>query len=229
MSALAGWGAWSRRSLPCLNRRRQTNSSSTTAITTCPCAGVIDQQKIARVDAGLAHCVAGHAHQERGLRVLDEDVVEVEPRDAGVVRRRPEADGDAGAGGHRASRRVAADSDDISGGWQTTGHASSIARADAESAGHCSQEIRAHFQAHGRRRRRTIVHMLPNTRHAISCARCNVIGAGPATAARTEHRRRQARQAATRCRCGATSSPIAPRLQAVEQAHPAGFENRLAA
>jgi hypothetical protein len=89
--------------------------------------GTVDQHKVARVDTGFAHRVPGHAHQERGLRVLDEDVVEVEPCDAGVVRRRPEADGHAGAGGHRVGRRVAADLDGISDRRRTTGHSSSIA------------------------------------------------------------------------------------------------------
>jgi hypothetical protein len=49
------------------------------------------------VVAMLAHRVAGKAHQEAGLRVSHQDVVEVEPRDGGVARRRAKADGHATA------------------------------------------------------------------------------------------------------------------------------------
>ena len=48
--------------------------------------GAVDQHEVAVVDAGLAHRVAGDAHQEGGLRVPDEDVVQVQPRDAGLAR-----------------------------------------------------------------------------------------------------------------------------------------------
>jgi hypothetical protein len=58
--------------------------------------GTVDQYDITIIDADLVHGLAGHSHQKCGLRVLDEDVVEVESRDAGVVRRRAEADSNVG-------------------------------------------------------------------------------------------------------------------------------------
>ena len=60
--------------------------------------GAIDQRKIAVVDARLAHRLAGDAHQERRLRVANQDVVQIEAADAAIASRRAEADRNAGAG-----------------------------------------------------------------------------------------------------------------------------------
>ena len=54
-----------------------------------------DQNEVTGVDAELVHRSTCNAHQEAGLGVPDEDVVEVQPRDSSVPRGRTEADGHA--------------------------------------------------------------------------------------------------------------------------------------
>jgi transposase-like protein len=71
--------------------------------------GAVDEHQVAAIDAELVHGIPGDAHQEGGLRMRHKDVVEIQPRDAGVPSGRTEADGHAGAGGAGTGARVPAD------------------------------------------------------------------------------------------------------------------------
>ena len=57
----------------------------------------IDQRQVAVVDARFAHARPCNAHQKSRLRVADQDLVEVQSRDAAFAGGRAEADGDARA------------------------------------------------------------------------------------------------------------------------------------
>jgi DNA excision repair protein ERCC-2 len=88
--------------------------------------GTVDQHEVTAVDADLAHRIASDAHQEGGLRVFDEDVVEVKAPDASVARWRTEADGHAGARCAGAATLVPAHADKVWGNSGSTGHNDSI-------------------------------------------------------------------------------------------------------
>lgn len=62
-------------------------------------ASLEDEHEVAGVDAEFAQGVPRNVHHERGLRVPHEDVVEIQPGDATVPRRRAEPDGHAGTRG----------------------------------------------------------------------------------------------------------------------------------
>ena len=95
--------------------------------------GSVDQNNVPRVDAGLPHGIACHPHQERGLCVLDKDVIEVESCDAGVVCRRTKTDGNACTRRRLAKRGVAAETNNAI--RETTGHTSSISMPVAQASG----------------------------------------------------------------------------------------------
>ena len=75
--------------------------------------GAVDEHQVAAIDAELVHGIPGDAHQEGGLRMRHEDVVQIQPRDAGVAGRRTKADGHAGTGGAGTGTRIPADADQV--------------------------------------------------------------------------------------------------------------------
>jgi hypothetical protein len=86
---------------------------------------MVYEQHIAIVDAEVAHRITRRAHEERSLRVSDQNLIEVDAVDGGVAAGIAEA-GRARGSGRRGLRPDIATEAAALAGEATTGHLSSI-------------------------------------------------------------------------------------------------------
>lgn len=108
--------------------------------------GAVDQNEVAGLNPGLVHGVAGDSHEVGCLGVPDQQVIEVQPGDAGVLRWRAKADRDIRPRGNKLLARRTSDLNWLA-GTAITGHIHSIPIRSSAQQGFCALQALAQWPA----------------------------------------------------------------------------------